>query len=247
MSDEAGRKPQEFKKVEDPNEAKILLREGAKTTSAAMIWTKDQGAVINSNITNYSATELAIYVRRPADLDVASFTGEVARNGGACFFSVSLPRANIFFRAKFLGDDLAGLKFEIPADVFTVQRRREVRLPIPSDYTIKVDFDDPLFANQTLTKKIADISAMGMAFIADADESSLFQPGLKLKNMAFTIKGRRIVAEGEVRHAKALASRATGKPSLKVGILFTNIRPGESQLIANYIFEETRKFYTKFM
>ncbi len=239
--------PSEFKKVDDANEARVLLREGAKTTASAMIWTKDQNHVINTNITNYSSTELAIYLRRPVDFDFAAFQSELSKTGGHCFFSVSLARANIFFKARFLANDTAGLKFDVPNDVFTVQRRREVRLPIPSDYALKLDFDDPLFADKTLTRRIADISAAGIAFYANDDEEPLFQSGLKLKNMAFTIKGRRIVATGEVRHARKIKSKSTGKALIKVGVQFSLIRPGEAQLIANYVFEETRKYYSKFL
>ncbi len=245
-----GRKYQEFKKISDPFEARILLREGAKLTSSAIIWTKDQGQVMNSHITNYSSSELAIYFRRPSDpeFNLAHFEREIASASEAhCYFSISLPRANIFFRAKYLGSDPAGLKFEVPVDVFNVQRRRDVRFPIPPDFTLKVDFDDPFFADSTLTKKVIDISASGMAFVGEADEEPLYQVGLKLKNMTVTIKGRKITADGEVRHARKIKNKLTGKEMVKVGIQFTSIRPGESQIIANYVFEETRKFYTKLM
>ena len=83
-----------------------------------------------------------------------------------------------------------------------------------------------------MTKKVIDISATGMAFLATELEATIFQPGVRLKNLSFTLRGRKITVSADVRHARPFRARSSNASGAKVG---------------SYVFEETRRFYTKFL
>jgi c-di-GMP-binding flagellar brake protein YcgR len=194
----------------------------------------------------HSVTEPSLFFAQPKDFDKNAFLQDLEKTGSRfCFFSVSLPKANIFFKSKFINFDTGVLKFHVPDQVYAVQRRKDVRLPIPPGYVVKVEFDDPILTGQKMNKKVIDISATGLSFLAAANEEVIFQTGVRLKEMAFSIKSRKITVEGEVRHTKTIKTRYLS--GLKVGVQFTSILPGESQHIAGYVFEETRKFYTRIL
>ena len=244
MSEKA---PREFEPVEDIAEALKLVREGAKTLSSAMIWTKDQAQVINSHISVYSDAGHCFYCWTPKDFDPHQFMDEMAKSGESeCYFSISLLRANIFFKTRFVGFDSAGLQFKLPTKVFNVQRRKNLRFPIPDGYTIKADYADPLSPETVLTKKILDMSAGGISFLIQENEVPIYPAELILKDLSFTVRGKKITVSAEVRHAKKLpeGSRFQG---FAVGVMFKEIRAADSQHIAGFVFEESRKYFSRFI
>lgn len=247
MSEKAPEKPREFQPVEDPAEARKFLREGAKTFASAMIWSKEQKYVLHSHLNVYAESEQILYAWIPKDIDPAQLMDQLIEVGSKeCYFSVSLSRANLFFKATYLDFDEGGFKFRAPTQVFKVQRRKDMRFPIPDGIVLRAEIQDPLFPDQLLSKKIIDISASGLAFNVTEAEASIFPTGLTLKNVTFTIRGRKILVDAEVRHARAqpVDSRISG---FKVGILFKHLREADSQWIASYVFEEGRKYFSKFM
>lgn len=212
-----------------------------------MVWTKEQKYVINTQLSVLLEAEKILYVAIPAETTPKQFMEQLEELGSHdCFFSVSLTRANIFFKAKCVGYDDGGFRFEAPAALFKVQRRKDMRLLIPFGRTIRVEMADPTFPEQKLSKKIFDISSGGLSFIASDSESPLFPSGALLKNMFFSIGSRKITVDGEVRHLRAQASDSA-HPGHKVGVLFTRISPGDVQWIAAFVFEESRKILSNFM
>jgi hypothetical protein len=244
---EKPQKPVDFQPIDDPAEALTLLREAAKTLSAAMIWSKDQAQVVNTHLTLLSEVDKALYAWIPKDVNPAKFMDEVARTGTEdCFFSVSLQRASIFFKARFKGYDEGGLKFALPTQLYKVQRRKDLRFTVPEGHLLKVDFEDPLFPGTMASRRILDLSASGLAFLAGPDEAPQFATGLILKKVTVTVRGRPILTEAEVKHARPLPDLSPLKGS-KVGILFKGMRAADVQHLASYVFEESRKFLSRFM
>ena len=212
-----------------------------------MVWTKEQKHVINTQLSVLHEDEKILYVSIPAETDPAAFMAQLETLGSHdCFFSVSLTRANIFFKSKCLGFDDGGFRFQAPTALFKVQRRKDMRLLIPFGRTIRVEMPDPTFPDQKLSKKIFDISAGGLSFIVTDNETPLFHAGAMLKNMFFSIGSRKITVDGEVRHIRAQAADSAN-PGHKVGVLFTRISPGDAQWIAAFVFEESRKILSNFM
>jgi hypothetical protein len=239
--------PRDFEPVENLTEGLGMIREGAKTLASAMIWTKNQEHVINTHVSVFSDAGQCFYCWTPKGFDSRKFIDELKKLGEKeCFFSISLLRANVFFKAQFLGVDHAGLQFKLPGKVFKVQRRKDLRLPIPDSFTIKVDFNDPLTPDTRTTKKVLDISASGLAFVIDADEVPMYPTGLVLKDLTFTVRNKTIKTGAEIRHSRALRPDGRHKGHA-VGVLFKDIRPGESQHIAGFVFEESRKYFSRFI
>ncbi len=212
-----------------------------------MIWTKNQERVINTHLSVYSDSGKYFYCWAPKEFDPGLFNDELKQSGERdCYFSISLMRANIFFRAKYLGFDHAGLQFGLPEKVFKVQRRKDLRFPIPDGHVLKVDFSDPLTPGKPITKKCMDISASGMAFLVEEEEAPLFPVGLMLENMTFNVRGRDITVVAEIRNTRPTRADSR-KKGVVVGVVFKNMRAADSQHIAAYVFEESRKYFSRFI
>ncbi len=241
------KKPTEFEPIKSAAEAKKLLKEAAKTFSSTIIWTKNQKHIINTHLTLYSETDQVIYTWTPKGFDPEKLLVDLHKmDAFECYFSVSLPQANVFFKCKLKGHDKGGMKFSIPEKLFKVQRRQDVRYTIPDTHVMKINFQDPIFPESILTKKVIDLSAGGIAFHATEVEKSMLHVNLVLKDMNITIHTKELKFEGEIRHVQPI-SEDDPKKGIKVGIMFQKIKPQDTQTIAQYVFEETRKYYSKFM
>jgi hypothetical protein len=237
--------PREFQPVKDAQEAHKLLREAVRSIASTMIWTKEQKHVLATNLRVFDEREKKLYARIPSGTDPEWFVGELDKMGSReCFFSVSLAKANVFFKAACGGVFDEGLQFSLPERLYKVQRRKQARFMVPFGRVMKVELADPLFPAGKLSKKIFDISSGGLAFIVDEEEGAAFQVGLLIEGMNFLVRGRRIKAEAEVRHLKTMA-RDSATPGVKVGVMFKAIDPGDAQWIDAYVFEESRKYFTK--
>lgn len=250
MSETTNDQTRHFEPITDPGQSLRLLREAGKTFASLMLWTKEQEIVVHSQISLVSETDQLITVGCPKGFNPRSLLEFMATSGQtSCYFSVSLQRASLFFRAKFNGASDTGLSFFFPEAVYKVQRRSDLRFPIPHGHVLKVDLEDPLFPEKTITWKATDISARGCAILIPDEESPTYPVGLTLKNLRFAIQGRRIeVPDAEVRHKQILSSTSTlaGKTSgVRLGLLFKRIRETDSQHIAAYVFEESRRFFTQ--
>jgi hypothetical protein len=246
LSEKAAEAPSDFVPVSELEEIGKFLKEGAGTQASAMLWVQDQEQVLNSHITHFSESTGQLHAWAPKGFDPGTFMDLMARKGlKECYFSLSLSRANVFFRARFLGCDDRILRFAAPDKVYKVQRRADFRFTIPEGHLLKCEHQDPLFPETRLTRKVIDISASGLAFVVRADERHLYSPELKLAGLSFSVDGRRIDCEAEVRHLRDFP--ATRPPSVKIGLRFANIRPGDTQHIAQWVFSEARKYYSRFL
>lgn len=247
-SDQRAAAVREFQPVEGAEEQLKLLREGAKTLASCMIWTTNQEQVINSHLTLFSETDKILYAWVPKDLDPKKFMDDLAKAGSSeCFFSLSLSRANIFFKTPYLGTDSGGLRFRAPEKLYKVQRRKDMRYTIPDTHVLKLSYQDPIFPETQLTKRVIDISASGLAILVANEEESFYHPGMVIQNLSLTLKSREVpIGSAEIRHMRALpASRLL--EGVKIGLQFRDIKPAEAQWIASYVFEESRKMFSRFM
>jgi hypothetical protein len=237
----------EFELIKDEAAAQALLKEGSRTLASATIWTKNQEHVVSTHLGVYSEAERILYAWAPKDFHLGKFMDFLVKAGtNDCYFSVSLSRANIFFKTPFAGHDQGGIKFKIPQQIYKVQRRKDLRMPIPDGYVMKVDFRDPLFPDTIMTRKVLDISAGGISIRVGKMEEAVFQPGLVLNDLALFVRSRHIVCSAEIRHVRALPPESP-TPGIKVGLAFLNLKQADVQHLAQYVFEETRKFFSRFM
>jgi len=237
----------DFLPISDPVEAEKYLSESARTLSSCMFWTKDQEHVINSHICSYRMENKFFHAWTPKEFDPNEFMDSLTKQGlTGCFFSVSLTRANIFFKADYLGHDAIGLKFRFPLKIFKVQRRKDMRFTIPDGYVLKTEFQDPLNHLNNIVKKIVDVSAGGVSFMISDLEEPIFKPGLILRGLTMIVAGRKITCDAEVRHTR-VPSGSSYVSGFKTGLKFTNIKAADAQHLAAYVFEESRRFLTRFL
>lgn len=225
------------------DEGRTLLKESVRQFSSCVVWTKDQKVVVNTHLASANDIDDKLTVWVPKEHDLAALSAALAQAPENSYFSVSTSRANVLFRAKFLGVDGESLLFAFPQEMFKIQRRKSFRLPIPDGYVVKVDFRDPVLPAHRLSRRVFDISAGGLSFLTPLDEEPMFRQGTKLVAMTFKLKGRDLAVEAEIRHSREVKTAKV--PTLKVGCEFTQIRPGDSQYIAAYVFEESRKYLSK--
>lgn len=236
----------DFVPVDDEKEARLILKESASTVASVMLWTKNQEKVLQTHLSAFSESESTLFAWVPPGEKPEEFSQVLSKiPESECYFSLSAPQANIFFKAKYIGFDDGGLKFGLPQKIFKVQRRKDFRFQIPQGHVLRVEFEDLLDSTKTLRPKVLDISAGGLAFIVDETEEALFTQGLKIRNIQFQVKGRKITAHGEVRHKRPLPpeSQQTG---YKVGVIFLDLKPADHQYISAYVLEESRKYFSKF-
>ncbi|MGE0615201.1 MAG: flagellar brake protein [Bacteriovoracia bacterium] len=238
-----------FVPIEDAKESRMLMREGAKVFASTIIWTKDQEQVVNTHLVGYTEEQKTIYAWMPKNFNPDAFIRELQKiKDPSCYFSVSLTRANIFFKTKFKDINQEGLAFEYPEQIYKVQRRKDFRMPVPDGYAIKIEVEDPLFPENKLQKKVYDISAGGISFIVKTDEEAMFTVGLKLRNIRFQVRSRDIKCDAEVKHIKMMTNTRDAKPpGVKIGLQLQNLKPADAQHIASYVFEESRKYFSRFI
>ena len=240
------KRPKDFEPVEDASEMVRYLVEGAKTLAAAIIWTQNQEDLIQTHLTTFNQVERALFAWMPKDFDLKKFIENISkRQSDECFFSVSLPAANLFFKTRFLGHDSTGLKFLTPEKVFKVQRRKNVRFNIPEGHVLKVEFQDILLPDVFHKKRVVDISGGGISFLSAPEDAAIYQTGVIIKSMRMTIRLKQLVFDVEVRHTKPFETYK--EKFVRVGVAFKNLNANDSALIAGYVFDESRKYFARFL
>ena len=248
MSEEKEFLQNAFAPIDDPKEQTTLFKEAVSSLASVMVWTKNQENLIKTHVVHLEKDGTGFAIWQPKDVDGRKFiTMATAMKPPLFFFSVSLARANIFFSALFRDISETGIRFFKPAQIFKVQRRKDFRLPIPAGYVVRVEFDDPVQFPLRANLKIADISAGGLSFLIEEDDLGAYPKGAILQNMVFRIRGRDIHTRGEVRDARAIETTNSPVKLAKVGIQFVSLQKGDDQVIASYVFEESRKYFSKFL
>lgn len=237
-----GSKPKEFQSV-NHKEKIHLLSDAAHQLAPAMVWTLNRGSVFNSRLNLFNQVDKVLRVPAPKPASLNKFTEELVKfKTKECYFCVSHPHANLFFATKLINSDSEGLYFSIPKELHKVQRRSNYRFQIPIGRILKVEFKDPLFAENILQKKVFDISAGGLSFLTSEADSAMFTKGLVLDELTFTIRTKKIVTSAEVRYTKPI-SIPSSELEVKVGLVFKSIERAMADLIALYVNDESRKIY----
>jgi len=232
----------DFEPIERPEDRVRLLTDSVRIVSSTTMWTKNQEILIETYPSHFSHSNKTIHFWIPKDTDLKAFENTLQELGSKdFFFSLSHPKANLFFRAPYLDVDNAGFKFSVPDKLFSVQRRKNIRVPVRSGYVLKLSFPHPLYPKETATYKVHDFSKTGLGFMIDPSDEPVFPVGLILKNLQFKIKGELLDIDGEVRHCRPIES-SSEQVQLKVGIEFTRISEDHSKTLFKYIQEENRNF-----
>lgn len=238
--------PKEFELVSSNDEANRMIRDAVKSFAAAMLWTKDQSSVLKTQIMQINPDGTILSVHLPKEFDSKKFLKEVlATPDHSCYFSVSLLTANIFFKTRYIGVYDDSIQFQIPEKIYKVQRRKDLRIRIAATHKLKLEFDDPTDPFRRLEKAAFDLSAGGVSFLVSPGEEFAYPIGTALNNLSFSIQSKNIQVLSEVRHNQTI--KLHGKNEIKIGLRFVNLKASDSNAIASFVFEESRKYFVRYV
>ncbi|MEO5970295.1 MAG: PilZ domain-containing protein [Bdellovibrionia bacterium] len=243
-------KPSDLVSVTNYLEIIKYFDEGAKARAGMSVWTNSNEDIATCNIVSLSQTEKMIYTTPLGTADPKKFEEKLKAAGDRCFLNVKLERATLFFTSKLHASSFTNMQFVLPAKIFKVQRRQKQRFTILPGYVLRVSFRDPLDLKIEHKEKVYDVSSVGLSFLVNNEDASVFQPGQVLKNLTFTLRGHEFNCAAEIVQCKPFVNNAENvngqnQNKIKVGIKFLEI--DDAAIIDGYVFEETRKFYTRFM
>ncbi len=230
----------EFEPIRTQQETETLLAEAAQNHVPVLIWTKNQEEIIRTEILSFDPAGKLLVPKRPKGFDPKRFDDHLAQLGLTdCFFSVSLGRASLFFKTRYLSTTDAGLRFRMPEKMFKVQRRKDLRYRLPLTSSVLVQ--------TPASYRLVDISASGLSFAIDAKDGKSelpFSKGEEISELRFTLEGQTFTCPAEVKSVRELSKPFPGETH-HIGVAFVGLQPGKSQLIAGYIFDETRRLFSK--
>lgn len=217
-------------------------------------WTRNQSFKFETTISEVFPNTGRIFVRQPPELS-ADDLEKALRDQGAneILGSFQLDSVNFFFRTTY-NEKLpnAILNLQIPNSVFKLQRRANVRIPLPRISAPKltllkpgVEFDPskPIKDSDISAYRMLDVSAGGLSFAAPAAEKQLFAKGTKLFDMRFKLREKTLTLKGKVAYIGD-AKNDKGQPILKIGVEFSELRPADEQVLVQFALEESRKLFS---
>lgn len=237
-------KPREFQPIESAAEREKILLEAIKVVASTFVWARHQQVTLSSHLVCLDSVLEELRVAVPSGVDGERFSRTLDEIGDReCFFSVSLTRMVVFFRAKLIEVDGRELRFARPHEIFRVQRRKDLRTPIVDSGALGMQLT-PTGTREPLSLRVVDLSAGGAGVILDSPpplEAKLLESGARLGSVSFELLGRRIGCEVEVRYARRLESQ------LRLGLQFRGMLRADQQVISAYAFEQSRRYYAKFI
>ncbi len=244
-------KPKNFEPFPSWKELIESLSEETKKLSEVKIWVKSIEYMIQGRLADFNRVTNLFCIAVSQETDLKKFIEEVAKNvSQEWLISVVLPgdpTSHLFFKTKFLRlREFKRLQFDIPREVFKVQRRQHDRYKIPQGHVMRVEFEADFNPGVVQSKKVIDISAGGIAFSTDEKEVNLYSVGQLLKNFQFTVQLKKICVPAEVRQVKVIPSDFD-KTILKVGVVLLKMSEAETSLLSSYVFNENIKYFARFL
>lgn len=216
-----------------------LFTEAIHGKSSVLFWVCDQKQTFKSELMVVLSKNPSFKILKPKNFSPPP-------KPFSCYFNLTSKRASLFFKCHFLNSNEIELEFEIPEKVFKIQRRKEPRFTVPFGHTLKVEFADPFFSESSIQRKVHDIGIGGLSFCVQPGEDALYPSGLHIYEMKLTLRGKTLVVDAEVRH-DSVVNEGPRKGEIKIGVVFTKIKPSDSELLAAYVQEEIQLFYSRFL
>lgn len=230
-----------------PEDARVLLQAGIPTRGRLLAWTEGQKHSFQSRIQDVQVAAGAFVIAVPKELTGNAFESSVRQSGiDEILFSLNLPTDVLFFKGELRPSNDSILNFRVKNPVYKVQRRRNLRLPLTSDRASKAKIQLSAADSQPILAEILNVSEGGIGIlVVDETDQKRLPAGKKLEVIEFTIDRFVYRASGEVKHVQEIPVKGPtgGRKKLKVGIQFTKIDPAASTRLANFVFEESSKFF----
>lgn len=114
-----------------PEETLELLQEGVNQFSSALLWTKSKENTYKTNLSSFDIDNKLISVWKNPQSDETDLIENLKNDDEDCYFSVSLPKVNLFFKTHLNDLEEDAIVFRVPKEIFKVQRRAYTRFVIP--------------------------------------------------------------------------------------------------------------------
>ncbi len=216
-----------------------LIREGIKTVSPAFFWTRSEPSPVPVHLQLYKKGDVTLRITKPTNLNLKK-----SAQSKDYFFNLSLMSANVFFKVSLIGSESETLLFQAPDIVFKVQRRSSLRVSPTEMDLFQVSFQHPIHPKQRVHRNVWEIGEKGVSFLVPVSEKALFSTNQRLKNFSFTLNNSLIQGEAEVRNVK-IHSKKSEISQVRIGVLFFKLAPAASQVIAQYVGEKWRGYFSK--
>ncbi len=231
--------------MESTGEAHRILADCARSTALAQFFTRKQQAVLTCRFVRLNESIKEVGFRPDESLEVEGFLDELATTGSReCYVNLVNDRVKVFFKSQIKEIREGKIFMELPKNIFRVQRREFLRFKIPPGHVLRVDVKAPL-ADETLSLKVVDISAGGLAFTVKRPHSDDFISGMQLSGLRFTLNRRAIYCQGFIRHVREV--KIEGEDGIAVGILFHRLREEDRKWIEDYVRDQTRRMMAKLL
>jgi c-di-GMP-binding flagellar brake protein YcgR len=246
---ENSEKPSDLVPVTDTLKIIKYFDESAKTKADVLVWTKKNNIIAKCHIISLSQSEKMIYISKTNADDPLKFCEDLYEAGDRCFLNVRMERATLFFTTKFESKSFPQLKFKLPEKLFKVQRRQKPRFKVLQGYILRLTFKHPSDLTLEIKKTVFDVSSGGLSFLIDVKDSPDFKIGQVLLNLTFSIRGREFNLSGKIVYCKPFyeTSRVQRAPQSKIGLQFSDIQEMDAAFIEDYVIEENRKYFSRFL
>ncbi len=218
-----------FQRVEDSKELELIHEEISRTDPAIKIHFTSESDPIDANITLWRVYEghFEVTLVDPKQLIKEPKEG---------FFTVFLLSSQILFKSKFehLKENENRVVFSQPKDIYKVQRRKQLRMPIPDDHTVQVEFhySDPDTKKQIRSKgAVNDLSLEGIGIKLENTETMQVKSQL---SVFITLPGGIVTSKGDVRF----------KNNERIGVQLAGFSNSDKEVVNRYLSLLIRKWIT---
>ncbi len=225
-------------------EAVSVLNRCVQSKVSVLCWTKDQAQNLKAPIETVFETSGIVFFSFFKNTEAEAFQRRLGQLAiSEIFVSVTLPTDVVFFKAELRRVDDRFIHFRLINPMFKVQRRAGLRLPVPEHNKMQAHFEYPSGSGLKVEAPLLDISSGGIALLfTDQPCRDEFKTGSLLGELNFMIRERKISVICEVRYTREI-SFSKLKKGIKVGIQFLQISESDRDFIAEYVLEESSKYF----
>ncbi len=236
-----------FELIEKASDSERTLKEAIKSSAPVQIWLKGQESAAQTHLAKVDKDKKRILTPTPPNFDLKKFEKDLTKLGAKrCYFSLLLSSAMILFSTDYQGIEGEGLAFAYPEKIYKVQRRQDLRF-LAAGRTFSMEMEHPEDHARKIETKLFDLSASGLSFLVPYSDETPFKKGVTVRNISFGIRGKNILVDARVSYTQEYKPAPTSKHRIKVGVEFLGISTGDSSALAAFVFEETRKIFSKFV
>jgi len=242
-------KPGDLIAVTDLLEIIKFFDKGSKSNAGVTVWTTTNEGTAHGKMIGLSQSKKMIYTTALTTHEPKKFYADLKAASNSCFFNVKMETATLFFTTELQSSSPAYSEFTLPEKLFKVQRRQSLRFRIIQNYLLRVSFRDPDDLTIKHHEKIYDIGSGGLSFLINNVDPPPFKLGQILTDLKFTLRNCELNLAGEIVQYKRFTETVHGEDlqKIKVSIKFLQLNDKNSTIIEDYVFEENRKFYARFI